>query len=406
VLLFGQSIKSELESIKGITIKEIKNPEFKECFEIMVEQPLDHFNPTSETFKQQIILGFNNIKAPMVMFTEGYVLGQVVKPGFIKECNVIDVEHRYFGKSKPDSLNWHFLTIKQAAYDLHHIRELFGKVFKGKWMTTGSSKSGQTALAYKMFFPKEADATVAYVTPIKKNLNDSRITEYLKSELNTECGKRVRSFQAFTFRNKKELVREFEKYAADKKYSFNRIGTEKAFEYLLLEYPFAFFQNCFNCNLIPDTSFNSQKILDEIVSVVPPKFYSDGSSAKLEPSFYMFYHELGYYEYDLSQFQEWLSSDNYSNSIFAPKNISLVFDNMYLNSINKFINSPETSQIIFIYGENDPYTGAQPALNSKKCLKMIAKNGCHKSRIDALNDDQRKVVYKQLSEWLKWPIGD
>ncbi|MCE3260461.1 MAG: hypothetical protein K0S12_2102, partial [Bacteroidetes bacterium] len=180
VLLFGQSIKSELESIKGITIKEIKNPEFKECFEIMVEQPLDHFSPTSETFKQQIILGFNNIKAPMVMFTEGYVLGQVVKPGFIKECNVIDVEHRYFGKSKPDSLNWHFLTIKQAAYDLHHIRELFGKVFKGKWMTTGSSKSGQTALAYKMFFPKEADATVAYVTPIKKNLNDSRITEYLK----------------------------------------------------------------------------------------------------------------------------------------------------------------------------------------------------------------------------------
>src|SRR4051812_26049635 len=42
-ILFGrQSLKAELESIKGLTVKEIKNPLFRECFEIMVEQPLDH----------------------------------------------------------------------------------------------------------------------------------------------------------------------------------------------------------------------------------------------------------------------------------------------------------------------------------------------------------------------------
>jgi hypothetical protein len=407
VFLFGQqSIKSKLESIKGLAVKEIKNPEFLECFEIMVEQPIDHFNPTSKTFSQQLILGFNNAQAPVAMFTEGYALGKIAKPGFISDCNVIGVEHRYFGKSKPDSLNWNFLTIKQAVYDLHHIRELLGKVFKGKWLTTGASKSGQTAIAYKMFFPEEADATIAYVTPIKNEINDSRITEYLNSELNTECGENVKGFQDFAFRNKEMLMKEFEKHVQDKKYTFNKIGNEKAFEYILLEYPFAFFQNCFDCKLIPDTNSSPQKIIEEIVSVVSPKFYSDGFSVKLGPSFYMFYHELGYYEYDLSSFKKWLSYDNYSNAVFAPDNSLSTFDNTYLNSINKFIDDKKTSKIIFVYGEHDPYTGAQPILKNSKCMKFVVKGGCHKSRIENLTDTEKEKVFKQLSTWLKWQIGN
>lgn len=403
--LFGQkSIKNDLAGIKNISVKEISNPDFKECYEISVEQPLDHFHKSGPLFKQQVIIGINDSKAPVVMFTEGYALGKVTKPEFIKDCNAVYVEHRFFGRSKPDSLDWNFLTIKQAVSDLHHVRVLLSEIFKGKWLTMGASKSGQTAIAYKMYFPKDADATVAYVTPVKSSLSDERINEHLNFLLKTDCGQKVLDFQKFVLQNKSVMLKEFEKHVQDKKYTFQKNGIQKAFEYCVLEYSFSFFQNCGDCGMIPDTLSEPAKIMEELVSVASPKFYSDVFVSRLEPSFYMFYHELGYYEYDITPFKKWLSDTNYSNSIFSPV-YDVHFDNTYLTSINEFITDPKTSRIIFIYGENDPYTGAQPILKSKNCMKMFAKNGCHKSRTEALTEDQRQAVYKQLSQWLKWSVG-
>jgi hypothetical protein len=404
VLSCQESCKSLLENIKGLTVKEIENAEFKECYEIMFDQPIDHFNKSGGGFKQQVIVGINDVKAPVVMITEGYAIGKMIKPDFIKDCNVVYVEHRFFGKSKPDVMDWNFLTIKQAAYDLHEIHGQFSKVFKGKWLTTGASKSGQTAIAYKMYFPQDADAAVVYATPVKKSVNDNRITDHLNSILKSDCGKKVTAFQKFILRNKNVMYTEFEKYAGEKNYTFNKIRSQKAFEYMILEYPFSFFQNCNDCRLIPDTLSSPASIIAALSAVVPPKFYSDDFISRLEPSFYMFYHELGYYEYDAGSFKQWLSGDTYPNSVFSPEAIRH-FDNSYLTAINKFIGDPKTERIIFIYGENDPYTGAQPFINCKECLKMIVENGCHKSRLDDLDDNQKKEIYKRLSEWLRWSVG-
>lgn len=404
--IFAQgTINVQLQSVKGITITKKENTGFKEYYEIMVDQPVDHFNSINKVFKQRIFVGFNNIEAPTVMETEGYAIGNVSKPNFIKDCNLISVEHRYFGKSLPDSLDWKYLTIKQAAYDLHHIRELFGQIFKGKWMTTGISKGGQTAVAYKMFFPKDADASIAYVTPIKNSINDKRIETYLKTVSKTECGKKVFSFQKFALRNKTELLKEFDKYVLSKGYVFSKMKNETVFEYLLLEYPFAFFQNCFDCNLIPDSTALPEKIINEIITVVPPRYYSDAFKSKWETPFYMFYHELGYYEYDIADVKQWLKNDSYSNNIFVPQNIKINFDDTYLTSLNKFINDRKTEKLIFIYGELDPYTSTQPNIEkNKNCLKMIVKNGCHKSRIADLSLEQQKQVFIKLSTWLQWKI--
>lgn len=400
---FSQTI----HDIKGIIVTQKPNSDFKEYFEVMVDQPLDHFNSTGKIFKQRIFVGLNNKSVPTVMETEGYAIGTTSLPGFMKDCNYISVEHRYFGRSVPDSLDWNCLTIKQAASDLHHIRELFGQIFKGKWMTTGISKGGQTAIAYKMYFPNDVDATLAYVTPIKNGLNDTRFTDYLNSNLKTECGKKILDFQQFAFRNKKKLLNQFNNYVQQKKYTFGKMNNEKVFEYLLLEYPFAFYQNCFDCKLIPDTTATTAAIIEEVVSVVSPKFFSEAFRSKLEPSFYMFYNELGYYEYDLRRFKQWLSSGNYPNNIFAPQNVVPNFDTTYLASLNTFITSPTTEKIIFVYGEFDPYTSASPKFdNNKNCLVLIAKNGCHKSRVEDLSKEQQEVIFKQLSTWLQWTIGN
>jgi hypothetical protein len=149
---FSQSsILPLLLKIEGITVLQKEHPEFKEYYEIMVEQQLDHFNPGKRVFRQKVLIGYNGANAPVVMETEGYAIGKAVRPSYLPNCNLMVVEHRYFGKSLPDTLIWDYLTIKQQCYDLHHIRTVFTGLFKGKWMTTGISKGGQTAIAYKMY---------------------------------------------------------------------------------------------------------------------------------------------------------------------------------------------------------------------------------------------------------------
>jgi hypothetical protein len=400
------TILDQLKSLEGITIEKRDNLEFKEYYEIMVDQPVDHFNSNGKIFKQHIVIGINNVLAPTVMEVEGYAIGRTYKPDFIKDCNFICVEHRYYGTSSPDTMDWKYLTIKQASYDLHSIRKLFGEILKGKWMTTGISKGGQTAIAYKMYFPDDADATVAYVTPIKNGVNDSRFAEYMHTISKTECGRQVFSFQRFAFRNKASLLTEFNKYVNAKGFTFGTLTNEKAFEYVLLEYPFSFFQNCYDCKKIPDTTSSTDELLKGILKVVYlPYFTEQYKSAK--PSLYMFYHELGYYEYDITGVKQWLSGDNYSNSIFAPQDVVINFDATYQTDLNKFITDPKTERLVFIYGELDPYTVTQaPVDKNKNCLKFIVKNGCHKSRISDLPENEQQIIYKQLSVWLQWKVGN
>lgn len=401
-----QPPNQQLQSIPGITITQVKHNDFKEYYEIMVEQPLDHFNATGKIFKQRIFVGINNPLVPTIMETEGYAVNRPVMPGFMQGCNYVAVEHRYFGKSVPDNMDWTYLTIKQAAYDLHHIRELLKTVLTGKWMSTGISKGGQTAIAYKMHFPNDVDATLAYVTPIKNSINDSRITSRMDSLAKTDAGKKVYAFQKDAFKNKAVLLRAFDVLVQNKGYKFGRLKNETVLEYMLLEYPFAFFQNGGDSSVIPPVTASAQQVLDEIINVVPVWFFTETFRPKLQPSFYMFYHELGYYEYNLAPVKQWLSAKSYPNNIFAPQNITIAFDPTYLKDLQKFIGNAATANLIFIYGELDPYTAAQaPVDNNKNCLKLIVKSGSHKSRIADLSAEQQHEVYKRLSEWLQWPVG-
>jgi len=401
LLAFPQStLLQQLRGLKGISITQKENKGFKEYYEIMIEQPLDHFNP-SATFQQRIYFGFNDPDLPTVMETEGYAISNISKPQFISDCNVVSAEHRYFGKSAPAGLDWNYLTIKQAASDLHQIRGLFGTILKGKWITTGASKGGQTAIAYKMYFHADADATIAYVTTVKNSIEDKRLAGYMNSISKTENGKKVFAFQRAAFRNKAALLKEFDIYAKNNNLNFPALKNEAVLDYLLLEYPFAFFQNCFNADLIPDSTASATKIIEEITGVVPPRFYSDKFRARLQPSFYMFYHELGYYEYEIESLNQWLSQTEYPNSIFAPPTITAVFDPSYLKALDKFITDPARTRIIFIYGELDPYTSLRPALDIKAdCYTYIVKNGCHKSRFNDLTKEQQTEIHAALSKWL------
>ncbi|MGZ4059408.1 MAG: S28 family serine protease, partial [Bacteroidia bacterium] len=243
---FPQShiLKDKLAELPDIQITQKENINFKEFYEVIVTQPLDHSQPFGNKFQQRILIGFNDFNAANVMSTDGYGVGYALSPGYTEElskktgANLFVVEHRFFGKSVPDKPDWEFLTVKQAADDYHAVKILFDKYFTGKWISTGISKGGQAALAYKLYYPEDVVATVVYGTAVK---NKQTIpTDSILSGLSQNAyEKKLVELQLFSFKNKKTLLPLFNDYVSKRGLVFKPLDTETIFDYLLLEMPFS-----------------------------------------------------------------------------------------------------------------------------------------------------------------------
>lgn len=377
------------------------NINFKEYYEITIRQNVDHSNPNIK-FNQRIYIGFHDFNAPTVIVTDGYAIDYVSKPDYSNElskelkANLVVVEHRFFGNSRPDSIDWKLLTIKQAATDYHFIKTLLDTILTGKWLSTGISKGGQSALSYKIFYPKDIAATVVYGTAVKNKQSVS--TDSLLSNLSqTPCGKKISELQCFLFKHKSVLLPYFTDYISQKNFDFTPLDNETVFDYLLLELPYSYWQNGNKCEEIPDTSDITSNFTDYIIKIVPPRYFSKKNKTQLEPAFYMFYHELGYYEYNIKPFKNYLKQNEYYNKLFAPQTISIQFDNSFQNSVNTFMKSNTSENIFFIYGQNDPW--ALQTTTTKNIF--IIPSGSHKSRISDFNIEQQLDIYNKIKTCLK-----
>ncbi len=248
-------IRDQLSTIDDIRVKSIETRDgFLQSFEIFITQPLDHSVPDRGFFEQRIYLDHVDALQPVVFITEGYHIGGHVRSELcdLLNANQLRVEHRYFGKSAPDSMNWQFLTVKQSVEDLHKIATLFKQVYTGKWISTGISKGGQTTLFYKRFYPGDVDIAIPMVAPIPLAVEDPRLDEHLATIGNAECRERIKSFQRQVLENRDEIIPLFETWAIEKNKVFPD-GAEVALEYTVLEYSFSFWQwGRWRCDQIPD----------------------------------------------------------------------------------------------------------------------------------------------------------
>ncbi|MCW3082758.1 MAG: hypothetical protein JWP12_124 [Bacteroidetes bacterium] len=397
------SIRESLLKISGIQIEQLYNAHFNQYFEIHITQPVDHFNPFSATFSQRIYFGFNSLDSVTVMDTDGYENQYASRPDYENElaallhANLIAVEHHYCGESVPDSLNYNFLTLRQVAADDHAIKLLFEGLLKNKWISTGISKGGQAALAYKYYYPEDVSATVLYGAAVKKSLNETKVDSMLNALSQTPCGKQLEAFQLAAFKNKAALIPLLNDFVIANHISFTQFELETYLDYMLLEFPFSFWQEGNTCKLVPPADIDPKTCFNYIVHIVPPRFFSDKNLKRLEPAFYMSYHELGYYEYNTEKFKHYLKESNYSNKNFVPKNVNVDFDPTYLNAINKFLQTNDAKSIVFVYGEFDPWSAMQQVY---KANKVIVPNGSHKSRIKNLNNAEKEKTIRLIHSFL------
>lgn len=411
----GFSQESELyrflKTIPELTFTEIDSVDrFNEFYHLELTQPLDYKDPNSKTFKQRVFLSLNEKTKPVVLITEGYNANRAAKRNYITEitevldANQIFVEHRYFGESFPDSTNYDFLCIEQAANDHHRIVELFKPFFTGKWINSGISKGGQTSMYHRFYFPDDVDASVPYVAPLMFTRADPRFYEYFDTVGTEECRTAIHNFQELLLKKKKELLPKFIEGNKESEYTY-RPGYEFGYEYMALEFAFAFWQWGADCSLIPDESVGIDSIYSYFNSIVnygylvEPK-ERDGYSFMVQAM-----KDFGYYGYDVSEFEGLLDVVKEHNYDFVlPENTEINYDPELMQNVKNYLQK-EGDHFLYIYGSFDPYSSQQVMLTGEcDAVKYVLPGGSHRTRIKHFPKEVRQEMFRKLEEWLEIDI--
>ena len=408
---FAQTVLEQ--KISGISaIKEIRpleTSEFSEKYVTYFIQPLDHRHPEKGSFRQRVIVSHVGFDRPTVIVTEGYGAAYALRSQYREElskllnANMIFVEYRYFLESTPEPKDWQYLTAENSADDLHAITTAFKNIYPGKWIATGISKGGQTTLLYRTFYPDDVDISVPYVAPLCYGVEDGRHEPFLHKVSTPENRKKIEDFQLEALKRKATLLPRFEKYCTEKNYSF-RAPIEEIYDYSVLEYSFALWQWGTPISSIPATTASDDEIFSHLLAISEPGYFTaDSPNASF---FVQAARELGYYGYDVQPFKQYLSiqsSEGYLHRLMLPEELKdMPFDKTLSKKITKFLKKQDP-KMIFIYGQNDPWTAAGVTwLKNKKNIHVfIQPNGSHLARINTLPEAEKAKVMELINEWLK-----
>lgn len=402
--LLASDLQTRLEALPGAEVEKIKaSSPFEEAFKIMLPQPLDHDNPGGKTFKQRIWLSHADFSRPVVLETEGYAAKGIAtkEPTRILKANQIIIEHRFFGKSKPQTMEWEYLTVKQASDDIHRVVGLFRKIYPAKWLSMGISKGGQTALIHRRYYPDDVEATFAYVAPINRAQEDPRIDLHFDKVGDPDVRNKIKRFQKLLLENREALLPLFRDFSAKKKYTYS-IGDEKAFEYAVLEYPFSFWQfGDQDGDAIPKEGATVEEMFENFSKVVSFYYYSDLGIENIRPFFYQSSLELGNYGYITSHLEERLVAvPNPSNTFFAPEDVEIEFKPEVMADVLKWLET-KGHRIIYLYGALDPWSASavEPA-KGVDALRIMKEGACHSVRVRTLDEEERAAIYSTLERWM------
>jgi hypothetical protein len=396
-----------LEKINASEVRVLESESiYEQILEVMIEQPVDHRNPEGEKFNQRVYISHIDPSRPVVFVTAGYDAKYYYTSEIASElkCNQVMVEHRYFGRSKPDSLDWRFLDTWQAASDDHRIVELFRELYPGQWISTGISKGGQTVIYHSFYYPDDVDVRVPYVAPLNYQVEDKRIYSFLDHVGSASERRRIRRFQVLALKHEDRYLPDFREFSEEKGYTYEIAGgIEKAYEYCVLEYSFAFWQwGYVPVNRIPGRTARPRELVEHMNRVAGFDYFSDGFITENRPFFYQALTEMGYYGYDLDEFRKYIRHvDNPLFTFTIPEGVEVSFNPDLSMEVQEYL-SREASNFIYIYGENDTWSAtAVNCSGNENSRVFIKEGGSHRTRINNMPEAQKEEVYRTLEMYLE-----
>jgi len=408
---FYKKLKS-IPQMRNITVYSLDTTKyngakaFSEAYYADFVQPLDHKNPAVDSLYQRIIVHFAGYDRPVVLYTGGYELDEFGKDLGKPSCapdlaqylnaNYITVEYRYFGSSTPKHLfpdaNWTYLTSEQASTDLHKIYEAFKvAVFPSvKWASSGCSKGGITSTMYANFYPSDMNLYIPFCAPFMKiesgkaYNSDARIGRFLNwtGEFASEgvatksLSDKMIASQKYMFSKRPEIVPLLKKYGTDEYY---KTSTEEQIKKDYNGIILGVFEEYLAYDKIDTWESRMPKEDDDykttaefILRIKPAETKAGYTPAEREDLSDNAYYpttlkELGYFKHDIAPFvgqkygsdnNEVTEADSYCEEGTELERKTITFDPTLMNNFfAKFLPS-STAKVVFIYGQNDFWTGA------------------------------------------------
>ena len=408
----SKEVSTHLFDLPGVEFDAIPAPSpFESSWVLMVKQPFDHEHPELGSFRQKVYLSHYEADRPVVLVTEGYNRGRNYASELATAigANQVVVEHRFYGASMPDSMDYTYLTIRQAAADLHRIKEMLAGLYEVPWLASGISKGGQTTLYYRYLYPEDVAVSVPYVAPINLALEDTRIYDFLNAVGSRSCRKDILEIQRRILSDYEACLTRLKWHAKGEGLEFGYLSLEEAFEYAVLEYPFSFWQWGMDCSDIPDSSADLEVVLDHFLEVSGLAFFSNTSMTDYASHYYQCAREFGYYSYETEAVSDLLRAlpiDVNPSAIFTPNHEEVPYDGGALaREVYDWLEA-SGERILYINGALDTWSAtAMPKREDRDALYFFLEGESHSSaRIRTMDSDQKREVKKALERWLEMPI--
>ncbi len=405
-------ILDRLKAIPGMEVTEKTStlPGYR-WFWLEYEQPVDHRRPGGQRFKQRIMLQHKSADSPMVLYTSGYHTPEVMftaEPTALVDGNQISVEHRYFSPSRPVPTDWTKDTIWQAATDEHRIIRALKTVYGGKWISTGGSKGGMTAVYHKRFYPRDVDGSVVYVAPNDYRNNDDRAYDEFFETVGTDpqCRARLQGLAREFLKRRSAMLERFEAAAEENGWTFDLLRTpDRAFENSVMDYEWAFWQYSLqsDCADLPPLNASDDELYASLDTISGLSFYTDQGLEPYVPYYYQAGTQLGWPSPKFKHMRKLLRHErSYHPRTYVPRDIPMRFDNgRAMRDIARWVRG-NASQMMFVYGENDPW-GAKPfrlGPGSRDSAVYVAPGMNHSGRlITRLPEEQQAKAIADLKRW-------
>jgi len=385
-------------------------------FRFRLAQPVDHNVPGGPAFSQFLTLLYRSRTAPVVLATTGYGIGTSPsqgEPTRILAANQITMEHRFFNTSTPATLDWSKLSIEQAAADEHAVVAALKPLFSGKWLNTGGSKGGMTALFHRRFYPDDVDATLAYVAPINLANGDTRYPPFIDARDSTATRLALEAWQAACLDRRAELVALLQADAARRGAAFSFLGADRTLEFAVLESPFILWQysNASLAARVPPATATAQQLYDYLdqVNLGVVDTWSDDTLAYYQAYYQQCASQLGYPANKESHLTgKLLYPGQDLPAVYPPTGASKAYDNAAaMQGVQAWMNT-SAQRVILVYGQNDPWTAGAldvpPAAVSRGVRKYVAPLGNHGSKLSSLGAADAQEAYALLGQWLGAPV--
>ena len=366
---------------------------YKEQYSMFFKQPVNHDEEGGEEFMQKVCILFRGFDRPTVFVTNGYNWPDFRDSKDLAanlDANMIHVEHRNYGESyNQDQGTWKYQTVAQASADLHAVRQALKPLFPGKWMSSGTSKNGETSICYAYHYPQDVDLAMSFCSPFVLGLDDVRFGPYLMEEVGTEESRNMM----------KQLIRKGLENGENGLYKDVRTQVEAGGKKELVfdEYVFNLFDAFFQIFLYTPTTAERNEMMagmmqdydalkEYVVSIIEGNRSATIYSYWIEAA-----KEIGWQNDGYSYFSDLLGNTSFDENNVLPSMMNNAEDRWLVNTydggvyddiVNNFFMTT-TCPLLLYYVHDDPWTAGMPKKVGPNVKKIINPIGKHHS---ALND--------------------